>query len=154
MVAQGTGTTVPKVQYLPGWKSAIAKNSATGAYTVSWTAINSDFDLPDGPASVDAAVAANNYADFGVQIKWAADQSGKTVFFKSVQTCNVVVPGKVTITSIKTKVNGKTVLKHQAVAAAPTLHPIYNSWDVTDGSGADTVADNTEHNTAPSVTVK
>lgn len=154
VVAQGTGTTVPKAQYLPGWKSSIAKNAATGAYTVSWTAISADFDLPDGPESADPAVAANSYADFGVQIKWAADQSGKTVYFKAVQTCNVVVPGKVTTTAIKTKVNGKTVLKRQAVAAAPTLHPIYNSWDVTDGSGADKVADNTEHNTAPSVTVK
>lgn len=154
VAAQGTGSTVPKTQYVPGWKTSIAKNAATGVYTITWTATSPDFDIPDGPESVDPAVAANSYADFGVQIKWAADQSGKTVFFKAVQTCNVVVPGKTTVKTVKVKVNGKTVTKKQTVTAPATLHPIYNSWDVTDGSGADKVADNTEHNTAPSVTVK
>jgi hypothetical protein len=38
-------------------------------------------------------------------------------------------------------------------AINPRLVYIYNSWDVTDGSGADKVADEVEHNTAPSVKV-
>ena len=145
VAAQGTGTTVPKPQYVPGFKTSLAK-SATGVYTVTWTAVSRDFDIPDGPEVTDATIAANVYADFGVQIKWAADQSGKTVFFKSVQTCLVDIPG------VPAKPKTKT---RKAVKAIPaTTHAIYNSWDVTDGSGADKVADDTEHNTAPSVTVK
>jgi uncharacterized protein YcnI len=145
VAAQGTGTTVPKPQYVPGFKTSLSKN-ASGVYTVTWTAISRDFDVPDGPSVTDPAIAANVYADFGVQIKWAADQSGKTVYFKTVQTCLVDIPG----------VPGKPrTKKSPAVKAIPaTTHAIYNSWDVTDGSGADTVADDTEHNTAPSVTVK
>ena len=154
VVAQGTGSTVPKAQYVPGWKSAIAKDAATGVYTITWTASSADFDIPDGPSSNDPAVAANNYFDFGVQIKWAANSTGNTVYFKAVQTCNVVIPGKITTKRVKFKKNGKTVVRTKTTAAPATLHPIYNSWDVTDGSGADTTPDNTEHNTAPSVVVK
>jgi uncharacterized protein YcnI len=152
--AQGTGSTVPKAQYVPGWKSSLSKNSTTGVYTITWTAINADFDVPDSPDSSDPTVASNVYADFGVQIKWAADQSGKTIFFKSVQACNVVIPGKATVKTVKTRVNGKMVNSKQTVTAPATIHPIFNSWDVTDGTGADAVADDIEHNTAPSVTVK
>lgn len=140
VVAQGTGSTVPKPQYVPGFKTSITKDSSSGVYTVTWTAISRDFDIPDGPESSDPNVAANLYADFGVSIKWAADQSGKTVFFKTVQTCLVDIPAK------------KKTKKSKSKPA--TIHKIYNSWDVTDGSGADTTPDNTEHNTAPSVTVK
>lgn len=145
VVAQGTGTTVPKPQFVPGFKTSLSKNSA-GVYTVTWTAITRDFDVPDGPAVSDPSLAATMYADFGVQIKWAADQSGKTVYFKTVQTCLVDIPG------VPAKAKTKS---RKAVKAIPAqVHPIYISWDVTDGSGADTVADDTEHNTAPSVTVK
>jgi len=144
VVAQGTGTTVPKPQYVPGFKTSLTK-SATGVYTVTWTAISRDFDIPDGPTVTDPTIAANLYADFGVQIKWAADQSGKTVFFKSVQTCLVDIPG----------VPGKPKTKKSPAvpAIAPATHPIYNSWDITDGSAA-VISGDTEHNTAPSVTVK
>jgi uncharacterized protein YcnI len=140
IAAQGTGNTVPKPQYVPGFKTSISKNSSTGVYTVAWTAISRAFDVPDGPDVSDPGIAANLYADFGVSIKWAADQSGKTVYFKTVQTCLVDIPAK------------KKTKKNKSKPA--TVHMIYNSWDVTDGSGPDKVPDNTEHNTAPSVTVK
>lgn len=140
VAAQGaTGTTVPKPQYVPGWKTSIAKDAATGNYVVTWTATSRDFDIPDGPSSSDGSVAANLYADFGINISWKADQGGNTVFFPSKQTCIVDIPGlKATKTS--KKINARQ-------------HLIFNDWSVTDGSGADTVADNTEHNTAPSVVV-
>ncbi|MFM6966066.1 MAG: hypothetical protein ACKOWI_01620 [Rhodoluna sp.] len=138
--AQGaTGTTVPKAQYVPGWKTAIAKDATTGAYVVTWTAISREFDVPDGPETSDAAIAANQYADFGINITWRADQGGKTVFFPSKQTCIVDIPGV------------KATKKSKAINARH--HLIFNDWSVTDGSGADTVADDTEHNTAPSVVV-
>ena len=154
VVAQGTGTTVPKPQYVPGFKTTLTKDSATGNYTVTWTAISRDFDVPDGPEVTQEGVAGTMYADFGVQIKWAADQSGKTVYFKSVQTCLVDIPGKISSKKVRVTKNGKKVWVTKQVTAPATVHPIYNSWDVTDGSGADKVADDTEHNTAPSVTVK
>ena len=140
LAAQGTGTTVPKPQYVPGFKTSLSKDMSSGTYTVTWTAISRDFDIPDGPTVSDPTIAANLYADFGIQIKWAADQSGKTVYFKSVQTCLVDIPAK------------KKTKKSKAKPA--TTHKIFNSWDVTDGTGADTVKDNTEHNTAPSVVVR
>ena len=157
-MAQGTGTTVPKAQYLPGWKTSLSKDATTGAYTVTWTAITAEFDIPDGPAISgpaisDPAIAANQYADFGVAIKWSAAAAGQTVFFPSKQTCVVTVPGLVHTKTVKTKVKGKTVAKKVTVTDAATQHLIYNDWSVTDGSGADTVADDTEHNTAPSVAV-
>ena len=139
VVAQGaTGTTVPKAQYVPGFKTSLAKD-ADGNYIVTWTAISRDFDIPDGPAVTDSAIAANQYADFGINITWKADQGGKTVFFPSKQTCIVDIPG-VKATKTTKKINARQ-------------HLIFNDWSVTDGSGADTVKDNTEHNTAPSVVV-
>ena len=139
VVAQGaTGTTVPKAQYVPGFKTSLAKD-ADGNYIVTWTAISRDFDIPDGPAVTDTTIAANQYADFGINITWKADQGGKTVFFPSKQTCIVDIPG-VKATKKTKKINARQ-------------HLIFNDWSVTDGSGADTVKDNTEHNTAPSVVV-
>ena len=140
VVAQGaTGTTVPKPQYVPGWKVSLSKDAATGDYIVTWTAISRDFDLPDGSAVSDTSIAANLYADFGINISWKADQGGKTVFFPSKQTCIVDIPGT------------KATKKAKAVKARQ--HLIFNDWSVIDGSGADTVKDDTEHNTAPSVVV-
>jgi uncharacterized protein YcnI len=139
VVAQGaTGTTVPKAQYVPGFKTSLSKD-ADGNYIVTWTAISRDFDIPDGPAVTDSAIAANQYADFGINITWKADQGGKTVFFPSKQTCIVDIQG-VKATKKTKKINARQ-------------HLIFNDWSVTDGSGADTVKDNTEHNTAPSVVV-
>jgi len=154
VLAQGTGTTVPKAQYVPGWKTSLTKDSATGAYTVTWTAISSDFDISDGPEVSDPAIAANLYADFGVAIKWSAAAGGQTVFFPSKQTCVVTVPGLVHSKTVKTKVKGRTIAKKVTVTDPGTQHLIYNDWSVTDGSGADTVPDAIEHNTAPSVVVK
>lgn len=140
VVAQGaTGTTVPKAQYVPGWKVSLAKDSATGDYIVTWTAISRDFDLPDGPTADDSSIAANLYGDFGINITWKGDQGGNTVFFPSKQTCIVDIPGV------------KATKKAKAIK--PRQHLIFNDWSVTDGSGADTVKDDTEHNTAPSVVV-
>jgi uncharacterized protein YcnI len=142
VVAQGTGTTIPKPAYIPGWTAKVVKNS-DNTYTVSWTATSKAFIVPDGPAG---GAGGNQFFDFPISIKWAADQSGKTVAFKAVQTCVVNVPGK------QGRLNkaGKLVV---APIARSTFN-IYNSWDVTDGSGADKVADEIEHNTAPTVTVK
>jgi uncharacterized protein YcnI len=153
VLAQGTGSTIPKAQYVPGWKTSLTKDAATGNYTVTWTAVSSDFDIPDGPDVTDPTIGAKLYADFGVAIKWSTTAAGQTVFFPSKQTCVVTIPGKVTTKTVKSKVNGKTVSKTETTTAPALTHLIYNSWDVTDGSGADAVADDTEHNTAPSVTV-
>lgn len=136
VLAQGTGTTLPKPQWVPGWKSTVTKNATTGVYTVTWKAINKDFWIEDGPAG---DTGATQFADFGVAIKWSTTAATQTVFIKAVQTCLVSVPG-VKATKTKKAINPRTIA-------------IYNSWDVTDGSGADTVKDNTEHNTAPSVKV-
>ncbi|MFM6977843.1 MAG: hypothetical protein ACKOWR_03930 [Micrococcales bacterium] len=135
-IAQGTGSTVPKPIWVPGWNSKVTKDSTSGNYVVSWTASNTNFYLPDAPSG-DAG--GNMYFDFGIGIKWAADAAGKTVFFKSVQTCPVSVPG------VKAS-KGKKAIN-------PRLINIFNSWDVTDGSGKDAIADEIEHNTAPSVKV-
>jgi uncharacterized protein YcnI len=136
VIAQGTGTTLPKPQWVPGWKSSMTKDATTGVYTVTWTATSKDFWIADGP---DGDTGATQFADFGVSIKWAATAAGQTVFFKAVQTCPVEIP------AVK-----KT--KTQKAIPAKTIY-IYNSWDVTDGSGQDQTLDDTEHNTAPSVKV-
>ena len=142
VAALGTGTTIPKPAWVPGWSSKVVKNS-DGTYTVTWTASSKAFILADAPAG---NAGGKQFFDFGIGIKWAADQSGKTVFFKAVQTCVVNVPGK----PGKFNKAGKLVV----APVARSSFNIYNSWDVTDGSGADTVPDEIEHNTAPSVTVK
>lgn len=135
-VAQGTGSTIPKPAWVPGWTSSVKKDATTGNYKVSWTATSKSFYLPDAPTG-DAG--GNMYFDFGIAIKWASDSAGKTVYFKSVQTCPVSIPG-VKATKSKKAIN-------------PRLVNIFNSWDVTDGSGKDAVADEVEHNSAPSVKV-
>jgi uncharacterized protein YcnI len=148
VLAQGEGgATVPKPQYVPGFRTSLTK-SPDGNYTVTWTAISRDFDIPDGPeVAVDSGIAATMYADFGIQIKWALAAKGQTVFFPSKQTCIMDIPGK--------KGAQKTHAHPQGIPAVPaSTHTIYNSWDVTDGSGADSIPDDTEHNTAPSVVVK
>lgn len=134
--AQGTGSTIPKPAWVPGWSTEVTKDSATGKYLVTWTASSKAFTIPNGP---EGGVGGTMSADFGVAIKWAADSAGKTVFFKSVQTCPVSIPG-VKATKTKKAINARVI-------------NIYNSWDVTDGSGADSVADEIEHNTAPSIKV-
>jgi uncharacterized protein YcnI len=136
LLAQGTGTTLPKPQWVPGWTSKVAKDTTTGVYTVTWTAKSKDYWIADGP---EGDTGATQFADFGVSIKWAAGAAGQTVFFKAVQTCPVTIPG-VKATKTKKAIPAKTIY-------------IYNSWDVTDGSGADTTLDDTEHNTAPSIKV-
>jgi uncharacterized protein YcnI len=135
-VAQGTGSTLPKPQWIPGWTSKVVKNATTGVYTVTWTAKSPDFWIADGP---EGDTGATQFADFGVNVKWATSAAGQTVYFKTVQTCPVRIPA-VPATKKTKAVPAKTVY-------------IYNSWDVTDGSGADGTLDDTEHNTAPSVKV-
>ena len=142
VVAQGTGTTIPKAAWIPGWKSKVIKDVTSGNYIVTWTAASSAFAIPDGP---EGDTGAKHYFEFGLGIKWASATAGQKVYFKSVQTCQVDVPGVAAVKKTKTK---------PAVAAVKARSfDIKVSWDVTDGSGADLVPDLIEHNTAPSVTV-
>lgn len=141
-VAQGTGTTVPRPVWIPGWKAHVTKNVASGNYIVTWRATDASFAIPDGP---EGDAGAKYQFDFGVRIQWAAGSAGQKVYFKSAQTCQVDVPGVAAVKKTKTK---------KAVAAIkPKSFDIQVSWDVTDGSGKDTIADLIEHNSAPSVTV-
>ncbi len=142
VVAQGTGTTIPKAAWVPGWKTKVTKDATSGNYIVTWSATSAAFAIPDGP---EGDTGAKNYFEFGLGIKWASATAGQQVFFKSVQTCQVDVPGLAAIKATKTKPAVKAVKARS--------FDIQVSWDVTDGSGADTVADLVEHNTAPSVTV-
>lgn len=141
-VAQGTGTTVPRPVWIPGWKAHVTKNVTSGNYIVTWRATDASFAIPDGP---EGDAGAKYQFNFGVRIQWAADSAGQKVYFKSTQTCQVDVPGVAAVKKTKTK---------KAVAAIkPKSFDIQVSWDVTDGSGKDTIADLIEHNSAPSVTV-
>jgi hypothetical protein len=213
VIAQGTGTTIPKAEYIPGWKSSVVKNADTGVYTVKWTAISADFDVPDAP---EGGAGGKQFAEFGISVKWASGALGD-VYFAAKQVCNVDMSTKPTVASkhkITFKGNskgafaqinvgkasaGQTVTfygengfnKSVAVAASglarvwishtkyvgitnqskllavksateeilgftggkKASREIAISWDVTDGSGADTVLDEVEHNTAPKVTV-
>ena len=213
VIAQGTGSTIPKAEYIPGWKTSVTKNASTGNYMVEWTAVSSDFDVPDAP---DGGAGGKQFAEFGISVKWAASALGD-VYFKTFQTCDVDMstkPAKSGSTKIQLKpirtgavasvkagksLAGQTIvfygqngfnrsvtvssngtasvwLSHknykgikrsgQLLAAknvfGETLgfvggktasRKIYIAWDVTDGSGADSVMDDTEHNTAPKVTV-
>ena len=212
--ATGTGTTVPKPDYSPGWKNKVTKNVTDGSFDVTWTAVSSDFYLPDAPEGDGGGKA---FMDFAVAIKWKAGITGTDVWFPSTQTCTVDMTNKpstksaaaVSLSKVKSatvlniaavkknanllvdvKVNGE-VLRSQVklsktgalaltlssaelakvkaagalvtiVSGAKTLaylggavanRQIFIKWDVTDGSGKDTVLDDTEHNTAPKVTV-
>jgi uncharacterized protein YcnI len=209
--ATGTGSTIPKPAYIPGWKNKVTKNVASGSYDVTWTAVSPDFYLPDSP---EGDGGGKIFMDFGIAIKWKAGITGTDVWFPSKQTCVVDMTNKPAGKSptalalskagvltlapkranasklVDLKVNGKTLrsavkldkagaltlkltgaeaLKVNASGAALTVvqgetligylggqvasRKIYVSWDVTDGSGADSVLDDTEHNTAPKVTV-
>jgi uncharacterized protein YcnI len=213
VIAQGTGSTIPKAEYIPGWKTSVVKNLETGVYTVTWTAISADFDVPDAP---EGGAGGKQYAEFGISVKWASAALGD-VYFAAKQVCNVDMSTKPIVASkhkITFKGNSKgafaqiNVGKAKAgqtvtfygehgfsknVAVAPngvakvwisrtkltgitsqskllavksaseeilgftggthSSRQIAVSWDVTDGSGADTVPDEVEHNTAPKVTV-
>ena len=140
--AQGTGTTIPKPAWVPGWKSKVTKDTTSGNYIVTWMATSADFAIPDGP---EGDTGAKNYFEFGLGMKWATGTAGQKVFFKSVQTCQVDVPGVAAAKATKSKPAVKAVKARS--------FDIQVSWDVTDGSGADSIPDLVEHNTAPSVTV-
>lgn len=141
LVAQGTGASIPRPAWVPGWTAKVTKDAATSVYTVKWTSISRAFDIPDSP---EGDTGAKYQFDFAVRVTWAAAAAG-TVYFKSVQTCQVNVPGVAGVKATKTKPAVKAIKARS--------FDIFNSWDVTDGSGADTVADEIEHNTAPSVSV-
>ena len=95
VIAQGTGTTIPKAQYIPGWRATVTKNADTGAYLVKWTAVSSDFDVPDAP---EGGAGGKQYADFGLSMKWNAAALGD-VYFKAYQTCNVDMSTKPAVAS-------------------------------------------------------
>ena len=212
--ATGTGTTVPKPAYIPGWKNKVTKNLVDGSFDVTWTAVSPDFYLPDSP---EGDGGGKLFMDFPVAIKWKAGITGTEVWLPSTQTCTVNMTNKpstrsanaMSLTKVKSatvlnmaaakknanllvdvKVNGE-VLRSQVklaktgalaltltsaelakVKAAGALITVVNGanalghlggavakreifikWDVTDGSGKDTVLDDTEHNSAPKVTV-
>ncbi|MCX8528556.1 MAG: hypothetical protein ORN27_00605 [Rhodoluna sp.] len=209
--ATGTGSTIPKPAYIPGWKNKVTKNVANGSFDVTWTAVSPDFYLPDSP---EGDGGGKIFMDFGIAIKWKAGITGTDVWFPSKQTCVVDMTNKpagkssavLTLSKagvlsvaakkanagkiVDLKVNGEALrsavkldkagaltlkltpaetLRAKAQGAVLTVvqgealigylggqvasRKIYVSWDVTDGSGADTVLDDIEHNTAPKVTV-
>ena len=127
------GTTLPRPQYIPGWKTKLRVNEDKTA-TITWTAISRDFDLPYGP--VDGVNAVSAFGDFGVRVTFAKGTSGQVIKFSAVQTCLVDVPAA---KGSKGKKNSKA-----------TTVKIYETWDGTTDTDA---TDNNKHDAAPSVTV-
>jgi uncharacterized protein YcnI len=126
------GTTAARPAYVPGWKTTIKLN-ADKTQTVTWTAINRDFALPNGP---EGDVATTQYFDFGLRVAFAKAAAGTTVSFPARQTCLVDVAAV------------KATKKTKAVKASTIA--VYETWD---GSATDTVLDNDKHSTAPSIAV-
>jgi uncharacterized protein YcnI len=126
------GTTAARPAYVPGWKTAIKLN-ADKTQTVTWTAINRDFALPNGP---EGDVATSQYFDFGLRVAFAKTAAGTTVTFPARQTCYVDVAAV------------KATKKAKAVKA--TAIAVYETWD---GSATDEIKDNDKHSTAPSIAV-
>ena len=126
------GTTAARPAYVPGWKTAIKLN-ADKTQTVTWTAINRDFALPNGP---EGDVATTQYFDFGLRVAFAKAAAGTTVSFPARQTCFVDVAAV------------KATKKTKAVKA--TTIAVYETWD---GSATDDIKDNDKHSTAPSIAV-
>jgi uncharacterized protein YcnI len=126
------GTTAARPAYVPGWKTSIKLN-ADKTQTVTWTAINRDFALPNGPTG---DVATTQYFDFGLRVAFAKAAAGTTVSFPARQTCFVDVAAV------------KATKKTKAVKA--TTIAVYETWD---GSATDDIKDNDKHSTAPSIAV-
>jgi uncharacterized protein YcnI len=126
------GTTAARPAYVPGWKTAIKLN-ADQTQTVTWTAINRDFALPNNP---EGDVATTQYFDFGLRVAFAKAAAGTTVSFPARQTCFVDVAAV------------KATKKTKAVKA--TTIAVYETWD---GSATDDIKDNDKHSTAPSIAV-
>ena len=126
------GTTAPRPQWVPGWRTSIKLN-ADKTQTVTWRAISRDFDLPNGPSG---DVATTMFFDFGLRVSFAKAAASTTVTFPARQTCLVDIPA---VKATKTK---------KAVKA--TTVPVYETWD---GSTSDTVLDNDKRSTAPSIRV-
>jgi uncharacterized protein YcnI len=212
--ATGTGSTIPKPQFIPGFRNTVTKNT-DGSYDVSWAAVSRDFYVPDSPEGDGGGKA---FFDFGVAVKWKAGITGSDIWLPATQTCpvdmtnkpsekspaklavtksgrntflqldgakknakktvSIDVNGELLVSSLKLDKNGALKLlltadqksKVLASGALTTIKSgdsriaylggvistryIYNKWDVTDGSGQDTVLDDTEHNTAPKITVQ
>ena len=127
------GTTLPRPQYIPGWKTKLKVNADKTA-TITWTAISRDFDLPYGP--VDGVNAVSAFGDFGLRVAFAKGTAGQKISFTAVQTCLVDVPAA-KATKTKKASKAKTV-------------KIYETWDGTTDTDK---TDNNAHDSAPSVTV-
>ena len=127
------GTTLPRPQYIPGWKTKLKVNADKTA-TITWTAISRAFDLPYGP--VDGVNAVSAFGDFGVRVAFAKGTAGQKINFTAVQTCLVDVPAT-KATKTKKASKAKTV-------------KIYESWDGTTDTDK---TDNNAHDSSPSVTV-
>jgi uncharacterized protein YcnI len=126
------GTTAPRPQWVPGWRTSIKLNEDK-TQTVTWRAISRDFDLPNGPTG---DVATSMFFDFGLRVSFAKAAAGTTVTFPARQTCLVDIAA---VKATKTK---------KAVKA--TTVAVYETWD---GSTTDTVLDNDKRSTAPSIKV-
>jgi uncharacterized protein YcnI len=126
------GTTAARPAYVPGWKTSIKLN-ADKTQTVTWTAINRDFALPNGP---EGDVATSQYFDFGLRVAFAKAAAGTTLSFPARQTCFVDVAAV------------KATKKTKAVKASTIA--VYETWD---GSATDDIKDNDKHSTAPSIAV-
>jgi len=126
------GTTAPRPQWVPGWRTSIKLN-ADKTQTVTWRAISRDFDLPNGPSG---DVATTMFFDFGLRVSFAKAAAGTTVTFPARQTCLVDIPA---VKATKTK-----------KAFKATTVAVYETWD---GSTSDTVLDNDKRSTAPSIRV-
>jgi hypothetical protein len=127
------GTTLPRPQYIPGWKTKLKVNEDKTA-TITWTAISRDFDLPYGP--VDGTNAVSAFGDFGLRVAFAKGTAGQKINFTAVQTCLVDIPAT-KATKTKKASKAKTV-------------KIYETWDGTTDTDK---TDNNAHDSAPSVTV-
>ena len=127
------GTTLPRPQYIAGWKTKLKVNDDKTA-TITWTAISRDFDLPYGP--VDGANAVSAFGDFGLRVAFAKGTAGQKINFTAIQTCLVDIPAA---KATKTKKASKS-----------KIVKIYETWDGTTDADA---TDNNKHDASPSVTV-
>jgi hypothetical protein len=127
------GTTYPRPQYLPGWKTTLKVNADKTA-TITWKAISRDFDVPYGP--MDGANAVSAFADFGLRVAFAKGTAGQKINFVAQQTCLVDI-------AATKAVGSKKATKAQTVK-------IYETWDGTTDADA---SDNNKHDTAPSIIV-
>lgn len=128
-----TAPAAPKAQYIPGWKSTSKYDSTNKAWTITWTATNADFDIPDSSDNEDADSAyagGNIFAEFGVSVKWNSDANTTTaysstaglVLLKAAQLCNIPAFAESKLAVTKKTVGNATILAIPALKANKNLH--------------------------------